>query len=136
MPPCFKYFMQRTASFGSKPMMTSAPPSGMSGENTSSPVRTWLTTQPPRCDMPIVSAVRAFSPLRMAANAIKRLASTVPCPPTPHNNVLVLILHLPLFLLQLHRTDTLAHRESSRSTMTAPRTPCLLLSQAPGSQAR
>ena len=51
-------------------------------------MRTCDTTLPPRCAMPIVSAVRTCQPLSCAAWASTFAASTVPCPPTPESNTL------------------------------------------------
>ena len=53
------------------------------GELMHPPVRTWLTTQPPRWAIPMVSAVRTKSPSAMAVFAKSLEASTVPWPPTP-----------------------------------------------------
>jgi len=81
-----RYGKTRAPSAGSNAMIISAVSSAMSGENTSSPsfpMRTWETTEPPRCAIPIVSAVRTCQPFSCAAWASTFAARTVPCPPTP-----------------------------------------------------
>ena len=77
-PPFFRYGKARTASAGSNAMIASAHPLAISGEYAPSPMRTWLTTLPPRCAMPIVSAVCADSPRAPAADARIFDARTVP----------------------------------------------------------
>ena len=51
-------------------------------------MRTCDTTLPPRCAMPMVSAVRTCQPFSCAAWASTFAASTVPWPPTPANRTL------------------------------------------------
>lgn len=81
--------MQRTASAGSNPIIMSALPIGISGEwQAPLPVRTWLNTLPPRCAMPIVSAVRTVP---FEAVAITFEAKTVPCPPTPASKIFITV---------------------------------------------
>ena len=49
----------------------------------------WLNTLPPRCAIPMVSALITFIPFAMAAAAMSFEASTVPCPPTPQRIMLI-----------------------------------------------
>ena len=77
-PPGLRKASWRTASAGSKAMMRSAVPRAMSGEAIPSPTRTWLKTLPPRCAMPMVSAVFTGRPRSMAAAAKSFDARTVP----------------------------------------------------------
>ena len=78
VPSGFKYLRLLTASAGSKERIRSALPKGMSGEQASLPMRTWLVTEPPRCAIPMVSAECTVLPSSMAAAAMILLASTVP----------------------------------------------------------
>ena len=54
-PPFFRRGSQRAPSMASKDRMKSASPSSTMGEYTFSPYFTYVTTEPPRCDMPCTS---------------------------------------------------------------------------------
>ena len=61
----------------------SAPPTGINGEYTTGPQRTWLLTLPPRWAMPCTSACFTSKPASIPTAASKSLARIVPWPPTP-----------------------------------------------------
>ena len=82
-PPSRRKGSARAASISSKATIASASPSVTSGESTFSPTRTCVITSPPRCDMPCTSLTLISSPASIASLPSTRLASRMPCPPTP-----------------------------------------------------
>src|SRR4030042_2296356 len=90
----------------------SAPPYGIRGENTSSPILKCPETAPLLWLSPYISPVITFLPFLAHASPITLVKSTSPCPPTPQMKMLRLMFPPPHALST--ELDTVSSRQSIR----------------------